>query len=51
MVSYPHAHKKVPENRDKLASKLLNPKETGYKYLTDNLKEMLLRLFPNIDNL
>lgn len=51
VVSYPHAHKKVPENRNKLASKLLNPKETGYKCLTDHLKEMLLRLFPNIDNL
>ena len=51
VLSYPRAHKEVPENRDKLASKLLNPKETGYKYLTDHFKEMLLRLFPNIDNL
>ena len=51
VLSYPRAHEEVPENRDKLASKLLNPKETGYKYLTDHFKEMLLRLFPNIDNL
>lgn len=49
VLSYPRAHKEVPEIRNKLATKLLNPKETGYKYLKDHFKEMLLRLFPNID--